>query len=145
MDVIIGGDTTFSENKVLAGIASAESRKKSISEEDAQEILETYMPVYNALAAHWSQKKVTSADCEKIKSIIDDGKTTMEQMIEAIVLTAEQTPPDKIQYMKAVSTWLDGGCYAARKNKSSVGKLDHLQNTAGSAALLAKMGGKSYG
>lgn len=128
-----------SEEKIAAGIASAESKKLSIDLDTAQEILGELMPVYEAFTTYWSHKKVTVDDCEKVKALIESGRATQQQIISAIERTARETPEDKKQYMKGVSTWLKGGFWMSRST-GKTRKLDQC-NEASRDALLTKMGG----
>jgi hypothetical protein len=139
MDVIFAERDEFVEEKTLAGIRSGEARKDSVSLEEAEEILGALLPVYEAFATHWSHKKVTSEDCEKVKALIDTGKATQEQMISAIARTAKNTPADKIQYMKGVGTWLSSGGWMGRDNARK-GKLDQC-NDDSRDSLIARMSG----
>jgi len=142
MNTILAEREDFVNEKAQAGNMSAEARKQSVSLEEAREILGDLMPIYEAFATYWSHKKITAEDCEMIKNLIESGKTTPEQIISAIVTIAKHTPSDKMQYMKAINVWLNGGGWMA-KDSTKKGKLDQC-NEDSRDSLLAKMvgGGK---
>jgi len=139
MDNLKDENESFVDDKVAAGIASAEAKKHSVDMDTAQEILGELMPVYEAFTTYWSHKKVTADDCEKVKALIESGKATQQQIISAIERTARETPEDKKQYMKGVSTWLKGGFWMSRSTAKTK-KLDQC-NEDSRDALLTKLGG----
>lgn len=137
---LIGEREDFVDTKVVAGLLSAESKKDSVSLEEAHGILGDLMPVYEAFATHWAHKKVTSDDCRKVKALIEGGKTTANQMIRAIESLARNTSLEKRQYMKGVSTWLSAGGWMGRDSTQKE-KLDQC-NQDSKDSILAAMGGQ---
>lgn len=117
MDTLIDERKDFQDEKVAAGIASGEARKDSVTLQEAECILGSNITVYNAFIENWPHKKVTSSDCEIINSIIINGKATKAELITGIINISEQTPADKRNYMKSVSSWLAGGCWIGKPSK----------------------------
>lgn len=117
MDKLIEERNDFQEGKVAAGLASGEARKKAVTIEEAKEILKSNFNVYKVLVENWPNKKVTSDDCEKINELISTGKTTASGLISSIISITEQTPIDKREFLKSVSSWLASGSYMAKPPK----------------------------
>jgi len=143
MDTLIDERTEFQEEKVAAGNASAEARKSRVSLQEAEQILGPNISVYNALIEHWNHKKVTSDDCNTINKIIGSGKATAQQLITGIINITEQTPTDKREFMKSISSWLGSGGWIVKTSKLSKGApqpshLNRVNTEAGSAYLIGR-------
>jgi hypothetical protein len=143
MDKLITERNDFNEEKVAAGIASGEARKKAVTLSEAEEILGKNFSVYKALIENWSHKKVTLTDCEMINDLISSGKATADCLISSILTISEQTPSDKREFLKSVSSWLSSGSYMAKasKPKGPLVQSSHLHRVneeAGSAYLNGK-------
>jgi hypothetical protein len=150
LDTLIDERKEFQEEKVAAGNASAEARKSRVSLQEAEQILGPNVSVYNALVEHWNHKKVTSDDCHTIKQITEKGKASAQQLITAIISIAAQTPTDKRDYMKSVSSWLGSGGWVVRNVKSSKetlqpSHLNRANSEAGSAYLDNRSSERSAG
>ena len=144
MDTLIDERKEFQDEKVVAGIASGEARKDSVTLQEAESILGPNIAVYNSFIENWPHKKVTSTDCEKINSLISNGKVTSTQLIKGIINISEQTPTDKRDYMKSVSSWLAGGCWVGKpskivKNDIQPTHLNRVNNEAKEAYLKNKI------
>ena len=143
MDTLAKENEAFRDEQSLKGIISSEKKKDAIDMDYAQEILGDNYKVYEALIAHWSEKKVTSTDCETINALIEAGKTTADQLIEAIIQAKKQAEhEDRVKFMPAVATWLKSGKWKAIK--TTTGKIDKLAkvNEEAKPQLLAKLEGK---
>jgi len=144
MDTLIDERKSYNDEKVGAGIASGEARKDSVTVQEAESILGPNIAVYNSFIENWPHKKVTSTDCEKINSLISNGKVTSTQLINGIINISEQTPTDKRDYMKSVSSWLAGGCWVGKpskivKNDIQPAHLNRVNNEAKEAYLKNKI------
>ena len=143
MDKLIEERNEFQEEKVAAGLASGEARKKAVTLKEAEEILGKNFSVYKALIENWSHKKVTLADCEAINELISSEKATADGLISSIVTISEQTPSDKRDFLKSVSSWLSSGSYLAKAPKPKGHQvqpthLNRVNDEAGSAYLKHK-------
>lgn len=144
MDTLIDERKEFQDEKVAAGIASGEARKDSVTIQEAECILGSNITVYRAFIENWPHKKVTSSDCEIINSIINNGKVTRAELITGIINISEQTPADKRNYMKSVSSWLAGGCWIGKSSKitkTSIqpAHLNRVNDEAGTAYINNKL------
>ena len=120
----LGSKEEFKEKQILAGLASGEAGKETVSMDTAQEVLGESYGVYEALITHWN-KKVTAQDCETIQKLIEAKKVTADELISAIIEAKKQAEQiGKVEYMVAVATWLKAGKWKAAKTQN--GKPDKL-------------------
>lgn len=143
MDTLIEERNVFKEEKVAAGIASGEARKKAVTLKEAEQILGSNFSVYKALLENWPNKKITMTDCEVINEVIYSGKATPDSLITSIISISEQTPSDKREFLKSVSSWLSSGSYLAKAPKPKghlvqSTRLNRVNEEAGSAYLKNK-------
>lgn len=143
VDTLRGSDANFQGDKLAASLEGVEAKKDATGEDEAQEVLGEHFPVYEAFVTHWSTKKITLKDCEKIKQLIESGKTTVAQLIEALIEAKKQAEhQDTVKFMPCIATWLKEGRYRALKTAN--GKPDKLAkvNEEGKAQLMNRLGGK---
>jgi hypothetical protein len=143
IDVLTDSDTDYQGTQLAASLLGVEAKRTATGEEEAQEVLGELFPIYEAFIQQWSDKKITIQDCEKIKQLVETGKTTAEQMIEALIAAKKQAEhDDKVKYMPCITKWLKEGRYKAAKTANGIPDKLAKANAEGKDAILAKLAGK---